>query len=108
MVIRGVIARRVVKRRTYPRTIIRGVGSELSYFASRFTGRAPPEPTGRNIGQAFGVEGYSSEKGEAGGAYAFCLVRAIMTMFGLRPYTGVPSVAAPEYEEKPGAVPQTA
>jgi hypothetical protein len=83
------------------------IGSELSYFASRFTGRAPPEPTGRDIGQVFGVEGYSSEKGEAGGAYAFCLTRAIMTIFGLRPDTGIPSAASPEYEEKQGALPQT-
>jgi len=64
------------------------IGSELSYFASRFTGRAPPEPTGRDIGQVFGVEGYSSEKGEAGD-------------------TGIPSAASPEYEEKQGALPQT-
>ena len=44
------------------------IGSALSYFASRFTGRAPPEPTGRDLGQVFGVEGSSSEKGNQGGA----------------------------------------
>lgn len=44
------------------------IGSALSYFASRFTGRAPPEPTGRDLGQVFGVEGTSSEKGNQGGA----------------------------------------
>jgi len=40
------------------------IGSELSYFASRLSGRPPPAPTVPNLGQAFGVEGYSPEKGE--------------------------------------------
>ena len=40
------------------------IGSEFAYFASRLTGRPPPAPTVPNLGQAFGVEGYSSEKGE--------------------------------------------
>jgi hypothetical protein len=40
------------------------IGSEFAYFASRLTGRPPPAPTEPNFGQAFGVEGYSSEKGE--------------------------------------------
>jgi len=45
------------------------IGSELSYFASRFTGRPPPEPTGRDIGEVFrvGVEGSSPEKDGQGG-----------------------------------------
>ena len=39
------------------------IGSEFTYFARRLTGRRPPAPsTGKNFGQAFGVEGYPSEK----------------------------------------------
>jgi hypothetical protein len=38
------------------------IGSELGYFARRLTGRRPRAPAGENFGQAFGVEGYSSEK----------------------------------------------
>jgi hypothetical protein len=38
------------------------IGSELSYFAKRITGRRPSPPMGQNLGQAFGVEGYTSEK----------------------------------------------
>jgi len=41
------------------------IGSQLAYFASRLTGRPPPVPTVPNLGQAFGVKGYSLEKVEA-------------------------------------------
>jgi len=41
------------------------IGSELTYFASRITGRQhPPAPTKRSLGQAFGVEGYAQVEGE--------------------------------------------
>src|SRR6267154_6903299 len=38
------------------------IGSELTYFTRCLTGRRRSAPTGKNLGQAFGVEGYPSGK----------------------------------------------
>jgi hypothetical protein len=38
------------------------IGSELTYFARRLTGRRSPGPTGKNLGQAFGLTDYPSGK----------------------------------------------
>jgi len=66
------------------------IGSELAYFASRLTGRRPPPPTKRSLGQAFGVEGYYPAGADLqGGAYPLSTTRTSYDDdIRLTPYTG--------------------
>ena len=52
------------------------IGSELSYFGKRLTGRRALPPAEQEFGQAFGATGYSPADGKSrGGAYALPVAR---------------------------------
>ena len=91
------------------------IGSELSYFVRRLTGRRSSAPTTdkTDLGRAFGVEGYSPIRGgQRRGAYPSSVPRmSYDDHIRLTPYTGSMSRAGaglPAHAEKLGGSPRIA